>query len=65
MEERTMFFHDFLGGITENIMPSEKGSRLSTSSSSAFPPSVIICASHAISKIVKRPQNSNRPGTSP
>lgn len=38
-----MFFHDFFGGMTEKMMPSLNGSRLSTSSSSAFPPSVIIC----------------------
>jgi hypothetical protein len=36
-----MFFHDFLGGMTEKTIPSENGSRLSTSSSSALPPSVI------------------------
>ena len=37
-----MFFQLFLGGRTLNTMPSEKGSRLSTSSSSASPPNVII-----------------------
>lgn len=37
-----MFFQLFLGGITEKMMPSENGSMLSTSSSSALPPSVII-----------------------
>lgn len=37
-----MFFQDFLGGITLNRMPSENGSRESTSSSSALPPMVII-----------------------
>ncbi|KAL7350583.1 hypothetical protein ACKS0A_03022 [Histoplasma ohiense] len=37
-----MFFQLFLGGMTENKMPSEKGSRESTSSSSALPPIVII-----------------------
>jgi len=37
-----MFFQLFLGGMTLKTMPSEKGSRLSTSSSSALPPSVII-----------------------
>ncbi len=37
-----MFFQLFLGGRTEKTMPSEKGSRESTSSSSASPPSVII-----------------------
>jgi hypothetical protein len=37
MKERT-----FLGGITLKTMPSEKGSKLSTSSSSALPPIVII-----------------------
>jgi len=35
-----MFFQDFLGGRTLNTIPSEKGSRLSTSSSSASPPSL-------------------------
>ena len=38
-----MFFQLFLGGITLKMIPSENGSRLSTSSSSALPPSVIIC----------------------
>ena len=37
-----MFFQLFFGGITLKIIPSEKGSILSTSSSSAFPPRVII-----------------------
>ena len=37
-----MFFQLFLGGITLKMMPSENGSILSTNSSSAFPPSVII-----------------------
>ena len=37
-----MFFQLFFGGITEKIIPSEKGSMLSTNSSSAFPPNVII-----------------------
>jgi hypothetical protein len=37
-----IFFQLFLGGITLKIMPSEKGSKLSTSSSSALPPRVII-----------------------
>ena len=39
-----MFFQLFLGGITLKIIPSENGSSESTSSSSALPPSVIICA---------------------
>lgn len=39
-----MFFQLFLGGRTLNTMPSENGSRESTSSSSASPPRVIICA---------------------
>lgn len=34
----------FLGGMTLKMIPSENGSMLSTSSSSAFPPSVIIYA---------------------
>jgi len=38
-----MFFQLFLGGITLKMIPSENGSRLSTSSSSALPPIVIIC----------------------
>jgi hypothetical protein len=37
-----MFFQLFLGGITLKMMPSENGSMLSTNSSSAFPPRVII-----------------------
>src|SRR4051812_9027665 len=37
-----MFFQLFLGGMTLNRMPSEKGSSESTSSSSALPPIVII-----------------------
>ena len=37
-----MFFQLFFGGITLKMIPSEKGSILSTSSNSAFPPSVII-----------------------
>jgi len=37
-----MFFQLFLGGMTLKMMPSEKGSMLSTSSNSALPPSVII-----------------------
>ncbi|KAH3669466.1 hypothetical protein OGAPHI_001587 [Ogataea philodendri] len=41
-ERLLMFFHDFFGGITENRIPSENGSKESTSSSSAFPPMVII-----------------------
>ena len=43
-----MFFHDFLGGITLKIIPSENGSRESTNSSSALPPKVIICRSKEI-----------------
>ena len=42
-ERFEIFFQLFLGGITEKMIPSENGSILSTSSSSAFPPSVIIC----------------------
>jgi hypothetical protein len=41
-ERLEMFFQLFLGGITLNNIPSENGSRLSTSSNSAFPPMVII-----------------------
>lgn len=41
-ERFEMLFQLFFGGITLNEMPSEKGSRLSTSSSSALPPRVII-----------------------
>jgi len=37
-----IFFQLFFGGMTLNKIPSEKGSRLSTSSSSALPPIVII-----------------------
>lgn len=37
-----MFLQLFLGGITLKMIPSEKGSILSTSSSSALPPKVII-----------------------
>lgn len=36
-----MFFQDFFGGITLKRIPSEKGSRLSTNSNSALPPSVM------------------------
>lgn len=38
-----MFFQLFFGGMTLKMIPSENGSRESTNSSSAFPPSVIIC----------------------
>ena len=37
-----MFFQDFLGGRTLKTIPSANGSRLSTNSSSASPPRVII-----------------------
>ena len=37
-----MFFQLFFGGRTEKTMPSENGSRESTSSNSASPPNVII-----------------------
>src|SRR5271170_6595003 len=37
-----IFFQLFFGGITLNKIPSENGSKLSTSSNSAFPPIVII-----------------------
>ena len=37
-----MFFQLFLGGRTLKTIPSEKGSKLSTNSSSASPPRVII-----------------------
>lgn len=40
-----MFFRLFFGGMTLKIMPSENGSILSTNSSSALPPKVIICIS--------------------
>jgi hypothetical protein len=40
-----MFFQLFLGGMTLKIIPSEKGSMLSTNSSSALPPKVIIYVS--------------------
>src|SRR5882762_10434623 len=40
-----MFFQHFLGGMTLKIIPSEKGSMLSTNSSSALPPKVIIYVS--------------------
>lgn len=42
-ERLEIFFQLFLGGMTLKMIPSEKGSRESTSSNSAFPPSVIIC----------------------
>lgn len=38
-----IFFQLFLGGLTLKTTPSEKGSKESTNSSSASPPSVIIC----------------------
>lgn len=38
-----MHFQLFLGGLTLKTTPSENGSKESTSSSSASPPSVIIC----------------------
>jgi hypothetical protein len=47
-ERLEMFFQLFLGGITLNKIPSENGSRLSTSSNSAFPPIVIIFHEHLI-----------------
>lgn len=42
-DKLAIFFQLFLGGLTLNTTPSEKGSKESTSSSSASPPSVIIC----------------------
>lgn len=41
-ERLEMFFQLFFGGRTLKTIPSENGSRLSTSSSSASPPRVII-----------------------
>ena len=38
-----IFFQLLRGGLTLNTIPSENGSKLSTSSNSASPPSVIIC----------------------
>mmetsp|Transcript_1964 Transcript_1964/g.8240 ORF Transcript_1964/g.8240 Transcript_1964/m.8240 type:complete len:211 (-) Transcript_1964:893-1525(-) len=51
-----MFFQDFLGGRTENTMPSAKGSMESTSSSSASPPRVIIWyISFSLSEMMLKP----------
>mmetsp|Transcript_13013 Transcript_13013/g.32437 ORF Transcript_13013/g.32437 Transcript_13013/m.32437 type:complete len:317 (-) Transcript_13013:1274-2224(-) len=51
-----MFFHDFLGGRTLKMMPSVNGSRLSMSSSSASPPSVIIWySSFSFSEMTLKP----------
>ena len=41
-ERFEIFFQLFLGGMTLKMIPSEKGSMLSTNSSSALPPRVII-----------------------
>lgn len=42
-DKLAIFFQLFFGGLTLKTTPSENGSRESTSSSSASPPSVIIC----------------------
>lgn len=42
-DKLAIFFQLFFGGLTLKTTPSEKGSRESTSSSSASPPRVIIC----------------------
>ena len=52
-ERFDIFFQLFFGGRTLNTIPSENGSRLSTSSSSASPPSVIIFERSNISCKVK------------
>ena len=41
-DKLAIFFQLFFGGLTLKTTPSEKGSKESTSSSSASPPSVII-----------------------
>lgn len=47
-----IFFQLFFGGMTLNSIPSENGSKLSTSSNSALPPIVII---YHVSLLVKEP----------
>lgn len=42
-DKLAIFFQLFFGGLTLKTTPSEKGSKESTNSSSASPPSVIIC----------------------
>jgi hypothetical protein len=43
-DKLAIFFQLFFGGLTLKTTPSEKGSKESTSSSSASPPNVIICS---------------------
>lgn len=58
-----IFFQLFFGGMTLKMMPSENGSMLSTNSSSALPPRVIILA--MCKQVMLGIIESNRPDTSP
>lgn len=59
-----MFFQLFFGGITLKFTPSEKGSIVSTRSSSAFPPSVIIYSMSHEREDTTNDTNLNSLGTS-